>query len=227
MKDKENVNSGHRDRLRERFFSVGLEGFKPHEVLELLLFTVYPRVDTKVIAKKVLDYFDNDFHKMLNAEKAEYEGLKLSNQAIALIKIVREISIYQLKLEMKQRKKISSTHETIDFLRAYYKGIHKEEFLVIYLDNQNRIIDVKSEFQGTFNEAKIYVRELIKQCLKYNASSIIISHNHPSGGLEPTSNDINITNKIKMALGFVEIRLLDHILIGDNEYYSFAEWGHL
>ena len=218
-------NIGHRDRLRDRFFTVGLDGFKPHEVLELILFTVYPRVDTKELAKKVLNYFENDIHKVFIADKEDFKGLNLSDQAIALIKLIREVNIYIQKLELINQRKIVSSEDAYEFLKSYYKGLQKEEFFVIYLNNKNKVLAVESEFKGTINEAKIYVREIVKQCLKYNAASIIISHNHPSGSIEPSTTYINITLKIKKALEFLDINLIDHIIVGDNKFYSFIEWN--
>ena len=227
MKEKENINSGHRDRLRERFFTVGLDGFKPHEVLELLLFICIPRRDTKDKAKEILAHFDNDFHKLLAAEKDDFTGLDLTDSTITLIKLVREINIYQKKLNLKQKKIIDSTIEAYDYLKDYYRGLHKEEFVVIYLDIRGKVLAINSEFQGTINEARIYVREIVKQCIKHNAASIIISHNHPSGSLEPTTADLNITERIKSALALVDIKLIDHILVGENDFYSFKEYGLL
>lgn len=222
-----NDYEGHRQRLRNRFFEVGLDGFEPHEVLELLLFNVYVRRDTKKIAKKVLEYFKNDLHKVLNASDDDLKSAGLSDSAASLIKLSREIFVYQLKKDLIKQDKISSSNDAGNFLKAYFKGFDKEEFCVIYLNNRNKILDIKSEFKGTFNESRVYVRELVKHCLKYNAASIIISHNHPSGHMQPSSQDIKITEKIKLALELFDIRLLDHILVGNNEIYSFAENGHL
>ena len=226
MSKELNDNDGHRERLRNRFFEVGLDGFEPHEVLELLLFNVYVRRDTKKIAKSVMNYFKNDFHKVLTASHEELFNAGLSPSATSLIKLVRETFIYQMKKELVKEKKITSSKDAYDFLKAYFKGLPNEEFCVIYLNNRNKILDICSEFQGTFNESKVYIRELVKHCLKYNAASIIISHNHPSGHLEPSSADINITQKIKLALEFFDIRVLDHILVADNDFYSFLEHGH-
>jgi DNA repair protein RadC len=225
MDNQTNLNEGHRERLRNRFFEVGLDAFEPHEVLELLLFYSYPRKDTKRLAKGVLNHFHQDFHKLLYANKEELNAAGLSDSAASLLKLVREVFIYQLKKELLIKESISSSAEACDFLRAYFKGIPHEEFCVIYLNNKNKILHIQSEFQGTFNETKVYIRELVNQCLKYNASVVLISHNHPSGHLKPSTSDISITQKIKIALEIFDIKILDHVLVGDNEFYSFAEYG--
>ena len=227
MMDNTNNLKGHRERLRNRFFEVGLDGFEPHEVLELLLFNIYVQRDTKALSKKVLEHFKNDLHKVLTASNDELCSAGLTPSAASLIKLTREVFVYQMKRNLVKQKNISSSNDAINFLKAYYKGLPNEEFCVIYLNNRNKILDIKSEFQGTFNESRVYIRELIKHCLKYNAASIIVSHNHPSGHLQPSSEDINITKKIKMALELFDIRLLDHILIGDKESLSFMENGLL
>jgi DNA repair protein RadC len=227
MSEEKDLNEGHRDRLRDRFFEAGLDAFEPHEVIELLLFYVYPRVDTKKKAKKALEHFHNDFHSLLYASKEELNKAGLSDNSASLIKLAREIFIYQLKKDLADRREILSSQEAYEYLRAYFKGVPQEELCVIYLDNRNKVISISSEFQGTFNETKIYIRELVKQCLKHNASIIILAHNHPSGSLEPSATDINITNKIRMALEVFDIKILDHILVGDNNFYSFVEYGLL
>ena len=227
MKKEVNINKGHRERLRERFFSVGLDGFEPHEVIELLLFNAYPYIDTKDKAKSVLNHFDNDLHKLLNANKEELMSAGMTTNAASLIKLTREVFIYQMRQKLLKERTLKTTTDASNYLKAYFKGKQREEFLVIYLDGDNNINATKSEFKGSVKTAKIYVRELIKKCLNYNAASIIIAHNHPSGSLQPTQEDINTTNKIILALDFLEIRLLDHILVGDNETYSFADNGLL
>ncbi len=223
MKPENESLKGHRERLRNRFFEVGLDGFEPHEVLELLLFNIYVQRDTKALAKQVLAYFKNDLHRVLSASEEDLRSAGLAPSAASLIKLTREIFIYQMKIDLVKQKSISSSDDAIGFLKAYFKGLPNEEFCVMYLNNRNKILDIKSEFQGTYNESRVYIRELVKHCLKYNAASVIISHNHPSGYLSPSSQDINITKKIKIALEYFDIKVLDHILIADKESYSFAE----
>ena len=224
---EENLNKGHRERLRDRFFDVGLDGFKPHEVLELLLFHAYPQVDTKEKAKKLLSYFNDDLHKVLNASEEELIKAGLTSNAASLVKLVREIFIYQMRLKMIKDKQIKSTLDASDYLKAYFKGKQREEFYVIYLDSKYHIKATQSEAKGTTHTSQVYVREIINQCLKYNASAIILAHNHPSGSLQPSQEDINFTHKVIMALEFFEIKVIDHILVGDDETYSFMDNGNM
>jgi len=221
------INNGHRGRLRDRFFTSGLDALKPHEVLELILFTVYPRRDTKQIAKNILEHFDDDLHKVLMADKEHFKDLDINDNAIALIKLLRELNIYVQKIETKKKKSINSSNDVYEFLNAYYKGLQKEEFFVIYLDAKNKIINMQSEFKGTINEARIYIREIAKKCLLLNAAAVILSHNHPSGSIQPSDNDVNITLKIQKALQYLDIKLIDHLIIADNDFYSFREYGVL
>jgi len=219
----ENLNKGHRGRLRQRFFEKGLDAFSAHEVVELILTFAYPRRDTKVLAKKALDHFEESLHKLFYAKKEELNKAGLSDTAATLIKLCRETFIYQMKKKLIKKNYLTSSDIACEYLKCYYKGIPHEEFYVIYLDQKNNIINAESVFEGTINETKVYTRELIKSCLKKNAASIIIAHNHPSGSVQPSNADINITDKIKNALNLLDIRLLDHIVIGDNQSYSFSE----
>ena len=107
------------------------------------------------------------------------------------------------------------------------KHKEREEFLVLYLNNQHELIESRIEFQGTIASAEVHPREIAKRCLENNAAAIIISHNHPSGITEPSQSDLNITSTIINAMQLLEIRVLDHIIVAGNHAYSFAEQGIL
>lgn len=124
-------------------------------------------------------------------------------------------------------RKITSPADTRAFLAAYLEGQRREEFVVIYLDTRHRIIEAVSEFQGSIDGACVYPRVIAEHALERGAAAIIIAHNHPSGEAEPSLADQAITRRIRDALQLLEIRLLDHLVIGRDEVVSLAERGML
>lgn len=114
-----------------------------------------------------------------------------------------------------------------DWLRLHLSILEREEFTVLFLDNQHRLITHETLFTGTLNSTEVHPRELIKAALKHNAAAVIIAHNHPSGHAEPSVSDSNITRRLKNALELVDIRLLDHMVVGGMDIVSYAERGWL
>ncbi|MCD4650353.1 MAG: JAB domain-containing protein, partial [Candidatus Cloacimonetes bacterium] len=117
---------------------------------------------------------------------------------------------------------ITNCKDVYNYLKTYYKGMKNEEFKVLYLNTKNIILYEESLFTGTVNEAKVYIRKIIEQTIRFSACAIIIVHNHPSGNLKPSQDDILITERIKQALSLIEVKLLDHIIVGDNDYFTFV-----
>ena len=122
---------------------------------------------------------------------------------------------------------IGNPDDTLNFLKLRYDGQEYETFDVMFLDNRHRLIKFKQLFRGTIDGASVYPREVVKEALKHNAAALIVSHNHPSGIPEPSQSDENITNRLKDALNLMDIRLLDHIIIGGSDHVSLAERGLL
>ncbi|WP_159179732.1 RadC family protein, partial [Klebsiella pneumoniae] len=114
-----------------------------------------------------------------------------------------------------------------NWLQLYLAKQEREVFVVIYLDNQHRLLEHETLFLGTINHTEIHPREIVKSALRHNAAAVIISHNHPSGITDASKADRAITSRIIEALGLVDVRLLDHFIIGDGEALSFAEHGWL
>ncbi len=226
METKDHI-MGHRSRLRQRYEKDGLNGFLPHEVLELLLFYTYPRRDTKVIAKKALSHFHNNLHKLVHASVSELKESGVSENSAVLIKLIRDAFLYQQKLSLIKSDFITSSNDVYNYCKNYFKGMQIEEFKVIFLNTANHILTEESLFQGTVNESRVYIRKILERCLNHSASQVLLVHNHPTGNLKPSESDLAITNKIKEALALYEIRILDHLIIGDNDFYSFKENGFL
>ncbi|OWF90790.1 hypothetical protein B4916_13830 [Yersinia intermedia] len=121
----------------------------------------------------------------------------------------------------------TSTHVTRDWLRLHLTGLEREVFIVLWLDNQNRLLAQETLFTGTINSTTVHPRELVKSAMKHNAASAVLAHNHPSQLAEPSQADRQITDRLKSALGLVDVRVLDHLVVGGLDIVSFAERGWL
>ena len=122
---------------------------------------------------------------------------------------------------------LTSPDETKDFLQLHLGNLEHETFTVIFLDNRHRIIAFEHMFRGTIDGASVYPREVVKAALKHNAAAVILAHNHPSGALKPSEADKNLTRKVKRAGTTLDIKLLDHLIITEDSYYSFADENNL
>lgn len=135
--------------------------------------------------------------------------------------------IFETKVAPYQPEGFTTPSRVASFLRNKLAAKEREEFLVMYLDSQHRLIGTETLFTGTIDSASVYPREVLKGTLRANAAAVILAHNHPSGHPEPSNADQRITERLKTALSYVDIPLLDHFVIGGSEYVSFAERGLL
>jgi DNA repair protein RadC len=216
---------GHRMRLREKFIKGGLQGFLDYEIIELLLTLGTPRRDCKPQAKEALRRFKT-LRGVLEAEQddlVEIEGIGSHN--IVGLKLIQEVSRRYLKDRMMSKRACHSSREVFDYLFHVLRDSKREVFKVIFLDAKNHILEEKTFFEGTVDSSVVYPREIIKYALKYDASSMIFVHNHPSGDPDPSTSDREITKELVFAANFIQIKVLDHIIIGNNRYFSFADQG--
>jgi len=130
-----------------------------------------------------------------------------------------------IKRQFVRGKALTSPDATRDYLMLELALLEREVFYCLFLDNRHRVLTIECCFQGTLNTASIYPREVVKRSLEVNASAVILAHNHPSGLAEPSESDRDITRRLVEALGLVDVRVLDHFIIGGDEYFSFAEHG--
>ncbi|EOU3094429.1 DNA repair protein RadC [Yersinia enterocolitica] len=121
----------------------------------------------------------------------------------------------------------TSTHVTRDWLRLQKSTLAREEFTVLFLDNQNRLIAYETLFKGTINSTEVHPREVVKAALRHNSAAVLLAHNHPSGHAEPSQADRQITDRLVSALGLVDVKVLDHLIVGGLDIVSFSERGWL
>jgi DNA repair protein RadC len=226
-KTNENIkelHKGHRERMKEKFSSNGnLDCFKDHEVLELLLFYCYPRINTNVIAHKLINKFGTlDVLLETSPKDISNIGDVTMNVAI-LISLVPHIYRRQLNSKWKERVQIKSSADAGNLAISLLAGLTKETFFVVSLDNQSKLICAEKVNEGTLNEISIYIRDIIEIAIKHKAIKIVLAHNHPSGVLEPSKADIDTTENIINVLTYMDVDVLDHIIVGNDRYYSFSE----
>jgi len=221
----ENTSQGHRKRLRERFLKGGLAGFQDYEIVELLLTLGSPRKDCKQQAKGAIKRFKT-LRGVLEASTEELEEIAgIGPHNVLGIKLVQEASRRFLKERIIDRPVYQSSREVFDYLYHSMRDLKKEVFKVIYLNSRNQIIETADLFQGTVNSSAISPRQVIEGAIKHNAVSLIFAHNHPSGNPGPSQSDREVTRELVYAAGVMQIKVLDHIIIGDNTYFSFAGEG--
>jgi len=216
---------GHRKRLREKFLRSGLAGFHDYEIIELLLTLGSPRKDCKQQAKKVIKKFKT-LRAALAASPQELQQIEgIGPHSAFGIKLVREVAAEFLKQKIVDKPVYKSAKEIFDYLYHSMRDLKKEVFKVIYLNTQNQIIDIADLFEGTVDSSSISPREVMENAIKHNTTSLIFVHNHPSGNPEPSPSDKQVTRDLVYAGSIMQIRVLDHIIIGGNKYYSFAAEG--
>ena len=221
------VREGHRFRLREKFLSAGLEGFLNYEIIELLLTLGTPRKDCKQPAKDALKKF-RTLRGVLEAPAEQLMEIKsIGAHNVFGIKLIQEVSRKFLKEKMMARAFCRSSKEVFDYLYHSLRDSKREKFKALFLDAKNQILEEQTVFEGTVDSSAVYPREIIKKALWHDASSLIFVHNHPSGDPTPSESDKEITTELVFAANVVQIRVLDHLIIGNNRYFSFADSGLL
>ncbi|NQV14220.1 DNA repair protein RadC [bacterium] len=214
---------GHRQRLRERFFQNGIESFLDYEVLELLLTLATPRKDMKPQAKELIRRFGS-LSGVLEAPISilkDVSGIGITN--IFALKLPHAVGRRYLFEQATGKDYLRSSRTVKDYLTHNLRERNREVFLVIFLDGQNQIIKMEELFSGTLNTSAIYPREVVQKILDNDAASVILVHNHPSGGTTPSNSDRAVTKKLQTALTAIDVEILDHLIVGGNEFFSFAD----
>jgi DNA repair protein RadC len=216
---------GHRQRLREKFIKGGLDGFLDYEIIELLLTIGTPRRDCKEPAKKALHEFKT-LGGVLEASPLDLQKIGgIGPHNVFGLKFVHEVSRRFLRDRMMSRPYCRSSREVFEYLYHALRDLKRENFKVLFLDAKNQILEEKTLFEGTVDSSAVYPREIIKDALRYEASSLIFVHNHPSGDPEPSPCDKEITRDLVFAAKVMQLKVLDHIIIGNNCFFSFSDQG--
>ena len=223
-----NEKFGHRERLRKRFLMSGIAGFHDYEILELLLTYVVVRKDCRGIAKELLGRYGDLYTLLKQPEDELKKNSFVTDRTVVFFKVIFQILEKELYKKIHNEKiTISSNVQLLNYLEYSLLKRDIEVFKVLFLNTQNELLKEEELFKGTLDRSTVYIRELVKKILDYNAKSVIIVHNHPSGSLKPSQSDITLTQKLKDTFERIEIRLLDHLIISEKGYFSFLEGGLL
>jgi len=215
------------ERPREKLLQRGADALTDAELLAIFLRTGTKGLSAIDLAYKILNEFSS-LRNIFNANLDEFTKIKGVGPAkYVQLQAVLEMSSRHLKETIEKQSAITSPHDTRQFLKSQLRDRSYEVFAAIFLDNRHQVIKFEELFRGTIDGASVYPREVVKKALKYNAAAMIVAHNHPSGIAEPSHADEQITQRLNKALALVDIRLLDHLVIGDGEVVSLAERGIL
>lgn len=219
-KDQAAHYHGHRDRLRERFRQSGDQALADYELLELLLFRLIPRRDTKPIAKELIGRFGS-LPEVLGAPSSRLTEAKGVGESVATdLKLIAAVAHRMLKSEIKSRPVLASWSSVIQYCRAAMAFEAREQFRILFLDKKNQLIADEVQQTGTVDHTPVYPREVVKRALELSATAIVLVHNHPSGDPTPSQADIEMTRMIVDTAKPLGITVHDHIIIGRDGHAS-------
>lgn len=225
-------HDGHRERLRERYQKEGFSGFAPHEVLELLLTYAIPRVNTNPVAHRLLQRFGT-FSAVLEAPRSELEKVDGMGpkSALMLSMMLPLLRMYEQERAL-PRRRMNTYAEIAAYCRTLFLGISHEQFYLLCFDANLNLLATELMADGTPDSVAAAPRQIVQALMRHNAVGAVLTHNHPSGSLMPSQEDVDLTVQLQGLLRAMDIRLYDHILIAQGVDYSFSkhhwleeEWG--
>lgn len=219
------IHEGHRHRVKARFCEEGLDHFEEHQVLELLLFYCIPRVDTNPIAHGLLDHFGS-LAKVFEAPVEELEKVPgIGHNTAVFLSLVMAAGRYYQVSAASRNVMLHTVEECGEYLLPLFYGKRNETVYLLCLDAKCKVLTCKMIGEGSVNSAGVPIRRIVETALAANATSVVLAHNHPSGLAVPSDADILTTRRVAVALDAVEIGLLDHIVVADDDYVSMAQAG--
>ena len=220
---KTNPNTGHRERLRNRFIDHGLENFQDYEALELLLLYVARQQDMKPVAKRLLEKFGS-FQAVLDAPKEELAKIEgVGESAITLVQFTKQAAARYLEQGSQTKITPQDLTELINACRIKMGALDHEQFRLICLNASFVIVADEIIAEGTIDQAAVYPRKVVEVALKHHATTLIFVHNHPSGDVTPSELDKTITRSLILATRAVGVLVYDHLIVSSMGYFSFRE----
>jgi DNA repair protein RadC len=223
-KNEHSRSAGHRGRLRERFLEGGARGFHDYELIEYLLTLTIPRVDTKPLAKRLIDDFGG-IGALLGASADSLRREGLTDAAIGALKIAEATALRMLETRIEGRPVLSSWDALADYLHATMAHRRTEEVRILFLNAKNMLLANEALWQGSVDEASVHVREVIARAIALGATALIIVHNHPSGDPTPSSQDIRLTRDLVEAGRHMKVTVHDHVIVGAQGRTSMRAMG--
>ena len=219
------LHEGHRQRVKTRYLTEGLDAFEDHQVLEMLLFYCIQMKDTNEPAHKMIKEFGS-LAALFEADPKDIcKRCDVSENTAILVSLIPSLSRRYFKGKWGDKPVLNSSSKAGEYAVSLFTGRTYEAFFVICLDAQNRVNYAALVHEGTINEAPVYPRVIVETALRHQANSIILAHNHPGGTLQPSNADLEVTKRIATALEAISIKVQDHIIIAGDKFVSFAEKG--
>ncbi|AZA83416.1 hypothetical protein C1637_21190 [Chryseobacterium lactis] len=216
------------DRPREKFLQKGKNSLSDSELLAIIMGSGNKEESAIELARKILNSVDNSWHQLSLLSVKDLMKFKGIGEVKAIsIAAALEIGRRRAGQEIPEKSVIGNSHDAYSILKNQLSDLRTEEFWAIFLNNNNKVIHISQLTQGGISQAIVDVRILFKTAFDHFSTGVIIAHNHPSGSLKPSKEDINITQKIKEAGKILSIQLLDHIIVTQNSYFSFSDAGLL
>jgi len=220
------MHDGHRERMKKRFREHGLDSFSDIEALETLLFYALPRKNTNELAHILLERFGS-FRGVLEADYSELcEVDGIGENAATLLSLVTEMNIRYLKSGRPQGKSLFDTESAGEYILPLFAYQKRETAYMLFLDNAGKLISCCELGKGIVNRVEVSARAIIENAIKTNASRVILTHNHLSGTALPSRDDYISTDGIRAALKMVDVELIDHIIVCDNDFVSLRDSGY-
>ncbi len=203
----------------------GISSFSDTELIELVVSAALPEGGVAELVKEITSRYDS-VGAFLSAPASELESIPgITSRVVLHVRLIRELPVELLRKELISKPVHKSSKEIFNYLHLSMKGRKKEVLKVLYINNQNQIIETEDLFTGSVDGSAISPREVIESAIKHSASGLIFAHNHPAGNPTPSQNDKQVTRDLVYAAAIMQIKVLDHVVIGDNRYFSFAGDG--
>lgn len=216
-----------RDMPRERLFGAGPAALSDTELIAIFLGTGLPGHDLFDVARSLLERFGS-LRAMLDATQADFQGVRgIGPAKTAVLLAVIEMARRALAERAREQPLVDSTEAVRDYVRLLIGTRPYEVFLCLFLDARHRLIHSEEISRGSLTRLAVYPREIVRRALEANAASLIVAHNHPSGAVKPSASDRQLTRVLRDALALIDVRLIDHLVVGRHDVFSFATAGWL
>lgn len=220
-------HTNHRQRMYERYQKSGIDSFAPHEVLELMLYYVLPRKDVNPLAHELINTFGS-FANVLDAHPDDLTKVESisTRTAVYLNMLPKIMRLYNTQKAVSTRD-LDSASKVASFLSNLFLGWNKEVFYLLCLDSRCRLIQSVQIAVGEVDGLHIHPKKIVEIAIRYNSSQVIFAHNHPSGMVNPSNDDILFTRRLAVAMATIDIPVIDHVIVNETSAYSFARHGEM
>lgn len=224
-KPNTDLRAGHRERMRARLFQHGSDAFRDDEILEMLLFYAIPRGDVKDLAKTLIKEFGS-LEAAIFAPRDKLEKISgIGDSTTALFILLQRLRAGFEIEKLSESTILANWQSVIEYCRIKIGFQEKEVFMALFLNNKHRLLHAEELAYGTVNRVAVYSREVVEHALIHKATAVILVHNHPTGDVTPSKQDIEMTKNIAQALSSIQIELFDHLIVSPTQHSSFKTLG--